>query len=457
MSGLNIQERVMSEVIWDVVVVGGGMAGCGAAWAAAKNGAKTLLIERYGYLGGWATAALVNPFMSSNTSDGKPLVGGFFSELKDELAKVDGGILGSCFDPEWMKIVLQEMVLGSGAEMLLHSCITGVQAEDDGISLKVFCKAGERTVRCRRVVDCSGDGDVAISLGAEFETGDETGVAQAVTLMFDVGGVDLVEALEYVKANPDQMRFPKMPADTDIQLLTGHVLGIAGYYDLVSQAKSRGEYPVPGDLVFYVTRPRLGEVTFNTTHVGDVDGIDLDALTRAEIEGRRQMVAVLNFARSSMPGFKNSYILRSPSHVGVRESRRVMGKYVFDASDIATSSKFDDAICRLAYWVDIHKGKGTGYTRSEEKEKIVEPVAGDYYEIPYRSLVPNGVENVLLAGRCISSTQGGHAAIRIMPCCAALGQAAGTAAALSVKTGTPVGEIDITTLKETLRSDGALV
>lgn len=134
-----------------------------------------------------------------------------------------------------------------------------------------------------------------------------------------------------------------------------------------------------------------------------------------------------------------------------------MGKYVFDAADIATSAKFDDAICRLAYWVDIHKGKGTGYTRSEEKEKIVEPVAGDYYEIPYRSLVPNGVENVLLAGRCISSTQGGHAAIRIMPCCAALGQAAGTAAALSVKTGTPVGEIDITTLKEILRSDGALV
>lgn len=447
----------MAENQWDVVVIGGGMAGCGAAWAAARNGARTLLIERYGYLGGWATAALVNPFMSSTTSEGTPLVGGFFSELKDELAKIEGGMLGSCFDPEWMKIVLQEMVLGAGAQLMLHSCITGATAEDGGISLEIFCKSGKRTERCRRVVDCSGDGDIAISLGARFESGDETGVAQAVTLMFDVGGVDLIEALKYVKANPGQMRFPKLSENVDIQELSGQVLGVAGYYELVSQAKDKGEYPVPGDLVFYVTRPRLGEVTFNTTHIGDVDGIDLDALTRAEVEGRRQMVAVLSFARSSMPGFRNSYIVRSPAHVGVRESRRVMGKYVFDACDVAESHKFDDAICRLAYYVDIHKGKGTGYTRSEEKSKIIQPLPGDYYEIPYRCLVPEGVENILVAGRCVSSTQAGHGAIRIMPCCAAMGQAAGTAAAISAKSGIRLGNIEMTMLKDCLRADGALL
>ena len=442
---------------WDVIVVGGGMAGCAAACASAKNGSKTLLIERYGFLGGWATAALVNPFMSSSTSDGKPLVGGFFSELKNELAKIPEAILGNCFDSEWMKVVLQEMTLAASTQLLFHSWVSGASLENAGITLRVLSKFGENSLHCRRIIDCSGDGDVAVMLGADYESGDENGIAQAVTLMFDVGGVDMTEALEYVRSNPDQMRFPKLPDDIDINALSQQALGIAGYYDLISQAKNKGEYPVPGDLVFYITRPRKGEVTFNTTHVGEVDGIDPEGLTHAEIEGRRQMVHVLNFARSSMPGFKNAYLARTPVHIGVRESRRIMGAYKFDAVDVAESRKFEDAICRLAYYVDIHKGKDAGYTRKEEKAKLVQPSPGNYYEIPYRCLVPNGIENLLVAGRCISSSQAGHGAIRIMPCCAAMGQAAGTAAALSLRNNTSVRNIDIDMLINQLRSDGALL
>lgn len=442
---------------WDVVVIGGGMAGCAAAWASARNGAKTLLIERYGFLGGWATAALVNPFMSSYTSDGHPLIGGFYTALRDELANAEGGILGSCFDPELMKTVLMEMVLGSGAEIMLHSWVYGAMPSEYGVSFDVLSKAGTSKIECKRVIDCSGDGDVAVSMGAEYQSGDENGNAQAVTLMFDVGGVDVYRALEYVKANPDQMRFPKMSEETDLQSVCSGVYSVAGYYDLVTAAKQNGEYPIPGDLIFYVSRPRQGEVTFNTTHVGNVNGIDTADLTRAEIEGRRQMMHLLKFIRKYIPGFEDSYIVRSPVHVGVRESRRIMGEYIFSSKDVAESRKFDDAICRLAYYVDVHKGKGTGYTRSEEKERIVQPIAGDYYEIPYRCLVPKNLDNILIAGRCVSSTQKGHGAIRIMPCCMAMGQAAGTAAALSCESGVPLNRVDIKLLQKKLRSDGALV
>lgn len=442
---------------YDVIVVGGGISGSAAAIAASKNGAKTLLIERYGFLGGWGTAALVNPFMSSKTSEGQELVGGFYQELLTQLTAEENGLLGTCFDPELMKSVLMEMVLESGSEISFHSLVTSAGFNGNLISMNIFSKSGTYTIFCQRAVDCSGDGDIAVSLGAEYESGDEDGVPQAATLMFDVGGVNVQKALEYVKSNPDEMRFPKLPENTDLLALSQGVYSVAGYYSLVSQAKNNGEYPVPGDLVFYISRPRQGEVTFNTTHVGGVDGVSTLDLTRAEIQGRRQMIAVLNFARKYLPGFEDAYIARSPVHVGIRESRRIIGEYVFSEDDVAESRKFDDAICRLAYWADVHTGKGSGYTRSEEKQRLIQPKPGNYYEIPYRCLLPKKVDNLLVAGRCVSSTQRGHGAIRIMPSCMAMGQAAGTAVALSCEMQVPLNEIEMRILKQRLRFGGALV
>jgi hypothetical protein len=442
---------------YDVIVIGGGMAGCAAAATAAENGCKTLLIESFGFLGGWATAALVNPFMSYRATDGKQLVGGFFQGVLDRLAD-QGGLAGNSFDSEVMKSVLQEWTLSAGVELLLHTFFDRAEYTADGtILVRTLSKSGRCEHKCQRLIDCSGDGDAAVSLGADYEMGDQDGRPQAVTLMFDVGGVDMVRVLEYVRANPDQMRFPKLTPDANIEEQLNYGVGVAGYYDLIAQARSRGEYAAPGDLIFFITRPTPGQVVFNTTHVGGVSGADAEDLTRAEIEGRRQMMSIVAFVKKYVPGFEDSHLVQSAPHVGVRESRRVVGEHKFCAQDVIEARKFEDAVCRLAYPVDIHSGKGDGYTREEEKEVVRTPPPGDWYEIPYRCLVPLKIENVLVAGRCASSTQEGHGAIRIMPSCAAMGEAAGMAAAMSLQQSTTPRSLDGRELRRRLKERGALL
>lgn len=443
---------------YEVVTAGGGIAGVAAAVASSRMGVKTLLVERYGFLGGMATAGLVNPFMTHRTSDGKPLIAGFFAEMCARLDSA-GGLKGNTFDSETMKFVLQEMALEAEVELMLHSQVVGAimdGAAIGGVSLQG--KDGIKNVRAARVIDATGDGDVAALAGAAFQKGDpEEGLPQAMTLMLDIGGVDLEKALEYVKNNPDQMRFPKLSPDTNVAARAEGVVSVSGYYDIVSQARANGDFPLPGDLVFYITRPRNGEVVMNTTHVGDVDGTSTEDLTRAEIEGRRQSFALAKFLRNYIPGFEDSYLSRTATQIGIRETRRITGEYVFSAQDVAAAAKFPDAIARLAYPVDVHSPKGSGYTKEEEKAAPVAPPPGDWYEIPYRCLLLVGVENLLIAGRCVSSTHEGHGAIRIIPCCAAMGQAAGAAAALSVRTGATPRMLAFPLLQEALAQQGALV
>ena len=443
----------------EVIVIGGGTAGWAAALAGARVGKSTLLIEQFAYLGGWATAGLVNPFMNHRTSDGKPLVGGFYDEMRDRLGK-SGGLLGNSFDSEAMKFMLQETLLEAGARLRFHTVFDSAEYTPNGkIVVRTRSKSGVEEFECDRLIDCSGDGDAAVAMGAKFEMGDENGLPQAVTLMFDMGGVDIEKVITYVRDHPDQMRFPKLPPSADPAQLASSVVSVAGYYDLVASARANGDYCAPGDLIFFIGRPRKGEVVFNTTHVGDVDGTNAEDLTRAEIESRRQMVSIVAFVKKYVPGFENAYLLRSADHVGVRETRRIVGDYVFSTDDVISARKFEDAICRLAYPVDVHSGKGDGYTKDEGKggggPNNAPP--GDWYEIPYRCLVPVGLDNVLVAGRCVSSTQAGHGAIRIMPSCIAMGQAAGTAAALSLDEGVSVREVNVASLLETLRKQGALV
>jgi len=428
-----------------------------AAVSAARAGVRTTLVEGRGYLGGWATAALVTPFMSYRASDGTRLVAGLFDELCLRL-RDQGGLLGTSFDSEAMKQVLQEMVLEAGVDPWLHTRFESAQyTPDGGIVATLAGKSGQHALGCARLIDCSGDGDAAVSLGAEYEMGDENGLCQALTLMFDMGGVDLAGALTYVRDHPDQMLFPKLEPDADPARLVEEAAAVAGYYDLVAQARSRGEYEVPGDLIFYTGRPRKGEVAFNTTHVGGINPLDSRDLTRAEVVCRRQMTSVVEFVRKHVPGFEDAYLIRSADHVGVRESRRIVGDYVFSAEDVGAGRKFADAICRSAYPVDVHSGRGDGYTRGEDNSGPAAPPPGDWYEIPYRCLLPRGLEHVLVAGRCASGTHEGQGAIRIMPCCAAMGQAAGTAAAISVRQNLPPREIAVSELLEELRAHGALV
>ncbi len=210
-------------------------------------------------------------------------------------------------------------------------------------------------------------------------------------------------------------------------------------------------------MVFFIALPTPGQVAVNTTHIGGLDGTTSKDLTRAEIEGRQQTVALMKFFRKYVPGFRNAYLLQTATQVGVRETRRIIGEYVFDAEDVVAGRKFEDAVLRSAYPVDIHSPVGKGYNREDDGKPPMVPPPGDWYEVPYRSLVPLEVDDLLVAGRCISATHEGQGAVRIMPNCMALGQAAGIAAALCVQKGVTPRALDTELLRKNLTSRGAIV
>lgn len=350
--------------LYDVIVAGGGLSGISAAIGSARLGARTLLIERYGFLGGLATAGLVNPFMSWQTSTGKPLVGGIFTELCERMDSMDG-MLGGAFDPEIMKYVTQEMVLESGAELLQHSAVIDVHVDKNKISrLSVEEKSGICDLRSKIVIDATGDADVAAMAGVDYELGDPaTGATQAMTLMFTLGDVDIRKSLVYAMENPAEMRFPKPTSDHEIDKMLESAVGIAGFYAKVEEARSKREFPLQQDMVFFISLPMPRQVIVNTTHIGNVDGTSSEDLTRAEVEGRRQAISLVKFFREYIPGFENTYLLQTAAQVGIRETRRITGEYIFSAQDVIAARKFPDAVLRSIMYMLISP---TGVTKRIE-------------------------------------------------------------------------------------------
>ncbi len=412
----------------EVVVVGGGTSGIAAAVASARNGADTLLIERYGFLGGTMTAGLINPFMSFH-SGGKQVIKGIFQEILDRLKDYGGyDERTRAFDAEVMKIVADDMIKEAEVKLLLHTYVTDVVMERNIIrGVEIFNKSGRQIVFGRVIVDATGDGDIAVMAGAPYEKGrKEDGLMQPMTLCFRMGGVDV----------------NRMPPLEEINRL-------------FEEAKSEGKITFPRRRVLYFPTTRKGEIHFNTTRIIKVDGTKAEDLTYAEMEGRRQMIELIKFLKERVPGFENSYLLMSGAQIGVRETRRIIGEYIMTGDDIIEARKFDDAIARGSYWIDIHNPAGEGFEDNPYSGKS--PPPGDYYEIPYRCLIPKKVDNLLIAGRCISSTHEAQAAIRVIPIVVAIGQAAGTAAALSAKLKVTPRELDVSKLQETLRNQGAFI
>ncbi len=443
---------------YDVLVAGGGVAGVAAAVSAARQGAKTLLVERYGFLGGLATAGLVNPFMSSYTSTGEPLIGGFFREMCARMKDM-GGLFGRAFDPEAMKYAAQEMVLEAGGQLLYHTWIAGVRKSGaKAVGVDAVTKSRTEHIDAKVLVDATGDGDLAARAGAPFEMGNpEHGLTQAMTLMFTVGGVEIRPALEYALRHPDQMRFPKPATPEDVDRMLQGAVGVAGFYKEVDEARDKGEFPVPQEMVFFIAMPTPGQVVVNTTHIGGLDGTDSWDLTKAEIEGRRQAMSLMDFFKKYVPGFEKSYLIQTAPQIGIRETRRIIGEHVFNVDDVAQGRKYEDVVMRSAYAVDIHSPVGRGYVRKDDGKPGIGPARGDWYEVPYRCLVPLEVDQLLVAGRCISSTHEGQAAMRIMPNCMALGQAAGAAAALCAETGASPRTLDPVQLRKVLLEQGAII
>ncbi len=442
----------------DVLVVGGGPAGLGAAMGAAEAGADVILVERYGFLGGNATVSLVLPLMSFHTQreaakadgheevslmptdhgPGDPVVAGVLQRLLERLVGTGGAVEPSpktgytvpC-DPEAYKLTLLDLLDEAGVRFLFHAFASGVVGDGEVEGVVFETKAGPVVVRAGVVVDCTGDGDVTAAAGAPFDVGrEEDGLVQPMTLMFRMVEFERPEFAAYVRDNPGQWR------------------GVHGLWDLIARATAEGRLELPReDLLFFAT-PHEREVSVNSTRVGGVLGVDVWDLTSAEYQARRQMRQIADFLREYVPGFEKAYVAQSGVNIGVRETRRIRGEYQLTADDVLTARKFPDAIARGAYPIDIHNPKGSGTV-------LQNLPPGEAYDIPLRCLVPLHVERLLVAGRCISGSHEAHSSYRVTPIAMATGQAAGVCAALAARSGVVPRRVDHALVQAELLAQGA--
>ncbi|HTJ56071.1 MAG TPA: FAD-dependent oxidoreductase [Devosiaceae bacterium] len=416
----------------DVLVIGGGTSGCMAAIAAARAGApvRVLLVDRYGFLGGTATAAMVGVFCGIYTcgpqSTHQLLVGGLPHEAMRRLEAVGAGFKYRHrfqLDHEVFKVVLDQWLREAGVEILFHTMAVEALIEDGAIKgVVVESKGGRQAILAGRVIDASGDGDVAALSGAPFEKGDDEGRLQAPTMVFYMGGVDVERA----------MAFPE-----------------AEIRRLLIEVGERGEFEFPRVSGSFSPAPQKGKVHVNMSRVVDVDGTDPWSLTAGTLEGRRQVEGFARFLIKYVPGFKAAHIDAIAPQLGVRETRRIMGEHVLTRENVLGAHKSETAICRSSWPIEDHS-QGTGTIR-------LHLPGDDYYHVPFGCLMPLEVDNLLVTGRCVSATHDGQASVRVMGPGMAMGQAAGTAAVLSLKQGVAPRHLDIGSLQSALVVDGALI
>lgn len=441
----------------DVVVVGGGPAGLNAAIAAGRTGASTLLVERYGFVGGMSTAALVYPWMTFHTVDGKQVIRGIAQEIVDRLMRL-GASPGHIRDtvgfvhtltpyhPEIFKVLSLDMLKEAGVRLIGHSFMDEVLMNGRRIdSIVLSGKSGRLKVTGKMYVDASGDGDLAYLSGTPCLYGREDDRrTQPMTMKFRMKGVNLQAVRQYMLAHPEQFY-----AGTPFELIREEHVPLSGVCGFYKHWKQAG-LPINRDQVLFFTGPDEDEVLVNTTRVQGLRGTDVLELTEAEELGRKQALLVAEFMKSSLPGFENASLSQVGAQIGVRESRRIRGLYTLQKEDVTEGRSFADVIARSGYPIDIHDPSGKGVTAAY--------IRGDgAYDIPYRCLLPQATENLLAAGRCISTSHEALATTRLTPSCMATGQAAGTAAALAVQLDTEPHRIPLSALQQKLREQGVIL
>lgn len=448
-------EYQQTEASFDVIVCGGGTAGALAAIAAARQGANTLLIEEYGFLGGTATAALVTPWMR-NAVDGNNLNQGLTDELKQRLTQMGGQGLGNgsdgWFNPELLKYVLEEMAVASGVRMLYYTRVVDVVSLNHRVGgVVIHNKGGLSSVSARVVVDATGDADVAFLAGASIKKGRESdGMQQALSVRFNLANVDTNRLALYLEELDGFKQDPKF-------IHTAMVWG--GNWPLESvfkQAVNDGVIQEQDGAYFqFFTMPgRPGELAFNCPRISEqVDAINAFHLTNAQITGKQAILRLVNFCRNYLPGCEEAYLAQTAPMVGIRESRRIEGEYLLTLEDVLQARKFADGVCRNSYPLDVHVPRGN----SEEKLGTDYPYfeQGAYHEIPYRCLVPKKLDNLLVTGRCISASFAAQSSLRIQPNCHSLGEAAGVAAAMCIKQDLLPRCLDGKALRQELKQLGA--
>lgn len=443
----------------DVVVCGGGPGGFAAAIASARHGAETVLIERYGFMGGLATAGLVAPILGHTASRSHtPIVEGILREVTERMHAINGSPTwedalqdwGVRFDAEALKVVIDEMCAEAGVRLMLHSYVCDAVTEGGAITaVLVENKSGRQAVMGKVFVDGTGDADVAYRAGAPTTHGRPfDNRPESMGSFFHLAGFDPLseerrqELIEQVRAE---------------------------------MAKGRFRFYNPGFL--NSNAYHTDHTAANMTRFGGNSDVAED-MTKAELSIRGEVWKLVRYLQQNVPEFRDCYVQQTSPQVGPRESRQIVGPYALTGDDVRAGAKFDDVVARGSWWIDIHcprgetypvhlcvaecpKGEECPFWASEHTKMLsrdeLYPPDGDWYDIPYRSLRSVGVPNLLSTGRCISATHEGMAGSRVMGTCIAIGQAAGTAAALATSAGVALADLDVKRLQDTLRKDGQLV
>lgn len=442
----------------DVVIVGGGPAGLTAALAARRLGVEVLVIEQHGCLGGLMTSGFV-------TKPQAPVIGGIPEEIFDR-AQTLGGARGniryrlkdgsytyfmSPIDPEIMKRVVFEKLEEARVDLLLHSLAVGCIHEKKEVKgIIIESKSGRQAVFAQLIVDTTGDADVASWVGAPYRIGrPQDHVPQPMTMMFKMSDVDLNQIADYASTNLDDFTFTYFPETEGLISDDQQQLNMIfeGFQKLQARAFESEGYISPRNGFNIKTGLGVGNVFINATRISSGSALDVHDLTQAEVNVRKQVTTFVAFLKQYVPGFQDAYLSATPIEIGVRETRRIIGDYTITLSDILSRSQFHDVIAKGYGVIDIHEPGG----RELRFDSIEE------YQIPFRCLLPQTVDNIVVAGRCISCDHESLGTIRTIPTCMYTGQAAGVAAALAVRRETRLRNLDITMVQDALIKQKAVI
>ncbi|WP_340022096.1 FAD-dependent oxidoreductase [Paenibacillus sp. FSL K6-1096] len=417
----------------DVLVIGGGAAGIAAAISAAEGGASTMIVEQRGYLGGMGTVALV-PAFCPYTDKVKPIIRGLGLKLMERMKQACDPEYQEEYreqldwvpiDPEVLKRVYDNAILESGVTPLFHTFVYDVVRSPDGQTIEgvmIVNKSGRSFIRCRYIIDCTGDGDIAALSGVPFQKGGDEGELQPGSMC-------------YLLANVDRPSFSRFLAET----------GDSGQlHRTVEQAILEGALPEGRKSISGLAWVSDQLVGVNFGHVFGVDGTKAEDLTRGAIEGRRTVLRQLEFFRKYVPGFEQAHLVASGEQLGIRETRRIKGDYTLTVDDFVAARSFPDDIARNAYYIDIHLAT----SKSDMTFNHLPP--GVSHGVPYRVMLPVGIRNLWVAGRSVSSDRAVQGSLRVMPNCFSMGQACGTAATLALRDGKDSRSISVAELQQRL-------